>query len=102
MLLIGSDIGHPWKFEPFKPTLIICTSIHSSSRVEPNYQNSSLNQKLETSNPSFILILHVKNPLLPRFQEKNLRMQKSARLGECYFDLKGKTRMKDGKSKENK
>ena len=27
-------------------------------------------------------------------------MQKMTRLGECYFDLKGKTRMKDGKIKE--
>ena len=26
-------------------------------------------------------------------------MQKRTRLGECYFDLKGKTRMKDGKKK---
>ena len=42
----------------------------------------------------------VKNPLLPRFKEKNLKMQKRARLEECYFDLKGKTRMKDGKRRE--
>ena len=27
-------------------------------------------------------------------------MQKRTRLGECYFDLKGKTRMKDGKRRE--
>ena len=27
-------------------------------------------------------------------------MQKMTSLGECYFDLKGKTRMKDGKIKE--
>ena len=27
-------------------------------------------------------------------------MQKRTRLGECYFGLKGKTRMKDGKRKE--
>ena len=27
-------------------------------------------------------------------------MQKRTGLGECYFDLKGKTRMKDGKRKE--
>ena len=26
-------------------------------------------------------------------------MQKRTKLGECYFDLKGKTRMKDGKKK---
>ena len=41
----------------------------------------------------------VKNFLLPRFQEKNMKMQKRTRLGECYFDLKGKTRMKDGRKK---
>ena len=41
----------------------------------------------------------VKNPLLPRFQEKNLKMQKRTRLGECYFELKGKTRTKDGRKK---
>ena len=28
-------------------------------------------------------------------------MQKMTRLGECYFDLKGKTRMNDGKRKKN-
>ena len=26
-------------------------------------------------------------------------MQKMTRLGECYFELKGKTRMKDGRKK---
>ena len=26
-------------------------------------------------------------------------MQKRTRLGECYFDLKGKTRIKDGRKK---
>ena len=26
-------------------------------------------------------------------------MQKRTRLGECYFELKGKTRMKDGRKK---
>ena len=26
-------------------------------------------------------------------------MQKRTRLGECYFELKGKTRMKDGRMK---
>ena len=26
-------------------------------------------------------------------------MQKQIRLGECYFELKGKTRMKDGRKK---
>ena len=26
-------------------------------------------------------------------------MQKKTRLGECYFDLKGKKRMKDGRKK---
>ena len=28
-----------------------------------------------------------------------MKMQKRTRLGECYFDLKGKTRMKDGRKK---
>ena len=27
-------------------------------------------------------------------------MQKMTRLGECYFELKGKTRIKDGKRRE--
>ena len=42
----------------------------------------------------------VKNPLLPRFLEKNLKMQKRTRLGECYFDLKEKKNKNEGWKKK--
>ena len=47
IILTGSDIGHPRKFEPFKPTLKICISIYSSSIFEPNCLVSSFKQQLE-------------------------------------------------------
>ena len=51
-------------------------------------------QTLLYSNPT------VKNPYLPRFQDRNFKIPKRTSLGECYFDLKGNKN--DGKRKEQK
>ena len=70
MLLTGSAIGHPWKFEPFKPTLIICTSIHSSSRVDPNYPKFFIEPKTRYLKPILNYDPTCKEPFIAQISGK--------------------------------